>query len=70
MISLLLGFPALFFWGIGTSDIGLTFGWGPSRSAAALAVATIIVPATDAFFNSKSVELWYEQVTDGFDCVT
>ncbi|CAM9724063.1 unnamed protein product [Ectocarpus fasciculatus] len=61
VVSLLLGCPALFFWGIGTSDIGLTFGWGPSRSAAALAVATIIVPATDAFFNSKSVELWYEQ---------
>ncbi|CAN0213218.1 unnamed protein product [Ectocarpus sp. 12 AP-2014] len=60
-VSLLLGCPALFFWGIGTSDIGLTFGWGPSRSAAALAVATIVVPATDAFFNSKSVDLWYEQ---------
>lgn len=52
-MSFLLGAPALFAWGIGTSDIGLTFGWGPSRSAAALAVATIVIPATDAFFNSK-----------------
>ncbi|CAM9955675.1 unnamed protein product [Scytosiphon promiscuus] len=60
-VSFLLGAPALFFWGIGTSDIGLTFEWSATRSAAALAVATIIIPAIDAFFNSKSVQLWYEQ---------
>eukprot|EP00903_Cladosiphon_okamuranus_P012426 g11642.t1 len=61
LVSYLLGAPALFFWGVGTSHIGTTFGWSDSTSAASLAVATIVIPATDAFVNSKSVELWYEQ---------
>lgn len=62
MISTLLGAPAMFFWGVGTSNIGATFGWSESLSATALAVATICIPALDAFFNSKVVEQWYEQV--------
>eukprot|EP00904_Undaria_pinnatifida_P002482 jgi/Undpi1/12234/HiC_scaffold_5.g01910.m1 len=64
--SLLLGFPAMFFWGIGTSDIGGTFGWEPALSAAALAVATICIPAVDAFLNSRSVELWYDQANQAW----
>lgn len=62
MISTLLGTPAMFFWGVGTSDIGATFGWNESLSATVLAVATICIPALDAFFNSKAVKQWYDQV--------
>eukprot|EP00904_Undaria_pinnatifida_P002684 jgi/Undpi1/12416/HiC_scaffold_5.g02088.m1 len=47
----LLSVPAMFFWGIGTSTIGTaSLGWGDTTSAAALAVATIVIPAVDSFF--------------------
>eukprot|EP00903_Cladosiphon_okamuranus_P012430 g11646.t1 len=63
-VSLFLGAPALFFWGVGiTSSIGLEIGWNESLSAALLAVATIVIPAVDAFFNSQQIELWYEKLT-------
>eukprot|EP00903_Cladosiphon_okamuranus_P012420 g11638.t1 len=63
-MSLFLSAPAMFFWGLGTSTIaqhddGLS--WSPSTSAAALAVATIVIPGVDAFFASKKVEQWYDR---------
>ena len=39
---------------IGTSTIGDVLGWDDSLSAALLAVATIVIPAIDVFFNSQS----------------
>ncbi|CAM9891666.1 unnamed protein product [Ascophyllum nodosum] len=61
-ISFLLGAPAMFFWGIGTSDVGKqSLGWEATTSATALAVATICIPAVDSFFNSKRVVHWWER---------
>eukprot|EP00752_Nemacystus_decipiens_P002733 g2552.t1 len=63
-MSLLLSAPAMFFWGLGTSDIAQDengLGWTSSSSAAALAVATIVIPGIDAFFASKKVEQWYDK---------
>lgn len=39
-LSIFLGAPAMFFWGIGTSDIGSTsvLNWSPALSATAMAV--------------------------------
>lgn len=64
LVSLFLSAPAMFFWGLGTSTVGMThgMGWDDSASAAALAVATIVIPAVDAFFNSRKVEQWYDKV--------
>ncbi|CAM9400743.1 unnamed protein product, partial [Laminaria digitata] len=60
----LLAAPAIFFWGVGTSDIGLhTLGWSKTSSAAALAVATIVIPGLDAFFANQRVEQWFDKVT-------
>lgn len=54
-MSFLLGAPALFFWGVGTSgeSIGGAIGWNEFLSASLLAVATIVIPAVDAFVNSQ-----------------
>lgn len=50
----------MLFWGIGTSKIGaFSFGWEDTGSAAALAVATIIIPAIDSFMSGKGArEFW------------
>lgn len=62
-MSLMLSAPAMFFWGVGTSDIGQSsLQWSETSSAAALAVATIIIPGLDGFFGSHSVEQWYDKV--------
>ncbi|CAN0111989.1 unnamed protein product, partial [Ectocarpus fasciculatus] len=62
MMSLLLSAPAMFFWGLGTSTVAQGgMGWSESSSAAALAVATIVIPSIDAFFNSRKVEQWYDK---------
>ena len=59
----LLSAPAIFFWGIGTSEIGTnSLGWSESTSAAALAVATIVIPGLDAFFANQNVEQWLDKV--------
>lgn len=64
-MTLLLSAPAIFFWGIGTSDIGQdTLGWSSSGSAAALAVATLVIPALDAFCANQKVEQWVDKVND------
>lgn len=74
MASLFLSAPAMFFWGLGTSNVGDTagMGWGESATAAALAVATIVIPAVDAFFSSRRVEQWYDKVRRNlfFCCVS
>lgn len=52
--------------GLGTSSVGQDgdgLGWSESSSAAALAVATIVIPGIDAFFASKKVEQWYDKVS-------
>ena len=52
--------------GVGiTSSIGQEIGWNDSLSAALLAVATIVIPAVDAFFNSQrelsdSAPAWWQ----------
>ncbi|CAM9387717.1 unnamed protein product [Ascophyllum nodosum] len=49
-----LAIPATFFWGTGTSKIGTySLNWANSVSAAALAVATIVIPALDSFFSGR-----------------
>lgn len=54
---MLLAAPAMFFWGVGTStSAGNSIGWTHPQSSAALAVATIVIPALDAFFASRAVE--------------
>ncbi|CAM9530471.1 unnamed protein product, partial [Sphacelaria rigidula] len=61
-MAILLSAPALFFWGIGTSDAGkITLGWDQSLSAAALAVATIVIPGVDAFFASQTAIQYLDQ---------
>lgn len=63
-MTLLLSAPAIFFWGIGTSDIGQdALGWSNSGSAAALAVATIVIPGLDAFCANQIVEQWLDKVS-------
>lgn len=60
----LLSAPAIFFWGLGTSEIGTdSLGWSQTSSAAALAVATIVIPGLDAFFANQRVEQWFDKVT-------
>ena len=62
-MTLLLSAPAFFFWGVGTSDIGEDYwGWTHSSSAAALAVATIVIPGVDAFFANQRVEQQFDKV--------
>lgn len=62
-MTLLLSAPAIFFWGIGTSDIGQdTLGWSKSAAGAALAVATIVIPGLDAFCANQRVEQWLDKV--------
>eukprot|EP00752_Nemacystus_decipiens_P002726 g2545.t1 len=46
-----------------TSTIGEELGWNESLSAALLAVATIVIPAVDAFFNTARHEVWYEKLS-------
>ncbi|CAM9199768.1 unnamed protein product, partial [Hapterophycus canaliculatus] len=49
-----LALPAMFFWGVGTSKIASnSFGWDETASAAALAVATIVIPALDIYFSGR-----------------
>lgn len=63
MLTNLLSAPAIFFWGIATSDIGEDgLHWTRSTSAAALAVATIVIPALDGFFANRRVEQWLDKV--------
>lgn len=62
-MTLLLSAPAIFFWGVATSDIGEdSLDWSKSSSAAALAVATIVIPGLDAFFANRRVEQWFDKV--------
>ena len=64
MLTNLLSAPAIFFWGVATSDIGEdSLDWSKSTSAAALAVATIVIPGLDAFFANRIVEQWLDKVT-------
>ncbi|CAM9916475.1 unnamed protein product [Pylaiella littoralis] len=62
-MTLLLSAPAMFFWGLGTSTVGDTssLGWKEPTTSTALAVATIVIPAVDAFFASRRVEQWYDK---------
>lgn len=63
-ISMLLAAPAMFFWGIGTStSAGNSIGWTHPQSSVALAVATIVIPALDAFSASRAVERWLDKVS-------
>lgn len=63
-MSNLLAAPALFFWGVGTSAVGQeSFGWSDSSSSAALAVATIVIPALDAFFASRQIGRYYDKAS-------
>ena len=60
----LLSVPAMFVWGIGTSTIGLSaLGWGDTASAAALAVATIVIPAMDSFFAGSDARRCWGRVS-------
>eukprot|EP00903_Cladosiphon_okamuranus_P019556 g17986.t1 len=52
-LSVLLGAPAMFFWGVGTSTVGSRLGWSSSLSATSMAAATLVIPAIDSFFNSR-----------------
>ncbi|CAM9983897.1 unnamed protein product, partial [Scytosiphon promiscuus] len=53
-LSVVLGAPAMFFWGVGTSTVGTTgLGWSSSLSATSMAAATLAIPAVDSFFNSR-----------------
>ena len=62
----LLSAPAIFFWGVATSDIGEdSLSWSKSTSAAALAVVTIVIPGLDAFYANPRVEQWLDEVTIG-----
>lgn len=62
-MALILATPAMFFWGIGTSDIAQdSFNWPLTSSAATLAVATLVIPGVDSFLGSYSVEKWYSKV--------
>lgn len=64
MISFLLTAPALFFWGLGTSNVAQqSFQWSDPSSSAAMAVATIVIPALDAFFGSQLIGDWYDKVS-------
>lgn len=59
----MLSTPAIFFWGIGTSDIGkVSVGVSETSSAAALAVASIVIPGLDASFANQRVEQWLDKV--------
>lgn len=62
----ILSTPAMFFWGIGTSTLGYSsMGWTSTASAAALGVATIIIPGLDSFFSGRagrSVWTWVSAV--------
>lgn len=62
-----LSIPAMFFWGVGTSSIGQnSFKWGETAAAAALAVASIVIPAIDSFFSGPGVQiLWGIVSTSG-----
>lgn len=65
MTYLLLA-PAMFFWGVGTSAIGMeSFGWGDRKGAVALAVASIVIPALDSVFASSSTRLRVDKVSTG-----
>eukprot|EP00752_Nemacystus_decipiens_P009953 g8876.t1 len=59
----LLASPAMFFWGISTSNIGqVSFNMSETVSAAALAVATIIIPALDSFFSGGGARQTFSTV--------
>lgn len=64
-LSIFLGAPAMFFWGVGTSTIGQTspLGWSPSLSATMMAAATICIPAIDSFLYSSSAVTWCDKVS-------
>ncbi|CAM9448953.1 unnamed protein product [Scytosiphon promiscuus] len=57
-----LAAPAMFVWGVGTSNIFEDgFGWTESRAAVVLAVGAIVIPAIDGFVNSSRVEQWNDK---------
>lgn len=59
--------PATFFWGVGTSSIGpISFDWADSVSAAALGVATIVIPALDSFFSGRGARALVAMVRRAF----
>ncbi|CAM9643513.1 unnamed protein product [Pylaiella littoralis] len=58
LLSVLVGAPAMFFRGVGTSTVGASFGWSESLSATSMAAATLVIPAVDSFFNSQKASLW------------
>ncbi|CAM9237710.1 unnamed protein product [Ectocarpus fasciculatus] len=59
-----LAIPAMFFWGVGTSKIAPnSFNWAESASAAALAVATIVIPALDTYFSGRGARATVSVVT-------
>lgn len=52
----------MFVWGVGTSNIFEDgWNWPESRSAAVLAVGTIVIPAVDGFVNSQRMEQWNDK---------
>ncbi|CAM9613662.1 unnamed protein product [Scytosiphon promiscuus] len=60
----ILALPAMFFWGIGTSKIASnSFGWDETASAAALAVATIVIPALDTYFSGRGARATISVIT-------
>lgn len=63
--SYLLAAPAMFVWGMGTSNIFEDgFDFEQSTTAAFLAVGSIVIPAVDSFVNSQRVEQWNDRVSD------
>ncbi|CAM9904219.1 unnamed protein product [Scytosiphon promiscuus] len=57
-----LAAPAMFVWGVGTSNIFEDrYGWDESRTAVVLAVGAIVIPAIDGFVNSSRVEQWNDK---------
>ncbi|CAM9545376.1 unnamed protein product [Pylaiella littoralis] len=59
-----LTIPAMFFWGLGTSKIASTsFGWAETAAAAALAVATIVIPALDTYFSGRGARATVSVIT-------
>lgn len=57
--------PSNVFWGAGTSSIGVnSFKWAESASAAALAVATIVIPTVDSFFSGRGARTVWDSVSE------
>eukprot|EP00903_Cladosiphon_okamuranus_P016953 g15628.t1 len=60
----ILAIPAMFFWGLGTSKIAEnTFEWPETASAAALAVASIVIPAIDTYCSGRGLRATLSVIT-------